>query len=36
MSVAGRLYSRRIKSKKLAFFDLHGELTKIQVIMEYG
>ena len=36
VSVAGRIYSKRMKSKKLTFYDLHGEGTKIQVIMEFG
>jgi lysyl-tRNA synthetase class 2 len=36
VSVAGRVYSKRIGSKKLAFYDLHGEGAKIQIIMEFG
>ena len=32
VSVAGRIYTRRLSGKKLIFYDLHGESVKIQVL----
>jgi lysyl-tRNA synthetase class II len=36
VAVAGRIYNKRVKSKKLAFLDLHGDGCKLQIILEFG
>jgi len=35
VSVAGRVYTKRSASRKLFFYDLHGESSKIQVLAQF-